>query len=273
MEGSEQIHWDPARYHTSSSAQAKWAGELVSRISFRGDERLLDIGCGDGKITAGIAEHLPGGLVIGLDASPEMIRFSRSAFCQGTYPHLEFVIGDAGNIPFRSSFHLVFSNAALHWIKDQKRVLSEIAHVLLPGGRVFLQLGGKGNGAEMFRIADDLIQCEPWNTYFEGFIQPYYFHDTPEYQEWLIAAGLEPVRVELLQKVMEQNGREGLCDWIRTTWMPYTMRIPQDRQEEFIHHLADAYILKNPPGADGIIRVRMVRLEAEAVRPGSGFSR
>ena len=72
--------WDPKVYEKSSSAQQKWAEELLSRISIRGDERILDIGCGDGKITAGVAKLVPRGSVVGLDNSREMISFARDRF-------------------------------------------------------------------------------------------------------------------------------------------------------------------------------------------------
>ena len=115
---SPSFTWNAADYHTSSPAQYLWAQELIAKLGLSGNERVLDIGCGDGKVTAEISRHLPGGNVTGVDNSPEMIRFACDHFPWTEYRNLSFVSMDARGLSYLEEFDVVFSNAALHWITD-----------------------------------------------------------------------------------------------------------------------------------------------------------
>ena len=182
--------WDPKVYEKSSSAQQRWAQELLSKISIRGDERILDIGCGDGKITAEIALLVPSGSVIGLDNSVEMLRFARERFPPLGWPHLDFQYGDASDLQYEDEFDLVLSFACLHWVQDHGPVLEGIRRGLKNGGKVLMQFGGLGNAAGILEVVDGLISEEKWSGYFEGFRFPYGFFSPVEYRPWLGRAGL-----------------------------------------------------------------------------------
>ncbi|MDF1534055.1 MAG: methyltransferase domain-containing protein [Methanosarcinaceae archaeon] len=106
--------WDAQDYSKSSSEQQKWAHELILKLALKGNERVLDIGCGDGKITAQIARRVPDGCVMGIDLFEEMINFATSNFPPDRYPNFSFEIRDASNLNFDHELDVVFSNAALH---------------------------------------------------------------------------------------------------------------------------------------------------------------
>src|SRR5690242_304941 len=105
--------WNPQEYHRHSSEQQRWATELIEKLHLKGDEHLLDVGCGDGKVTAAIAARLPRGRVVGVDKSQEMISFARMHF---PAPNLAFMQMDASALSFNAEFGVIFSNAVLHWI-------------------------------------------------------------------------------------------------------------------------------------------------------------
>ena len=261
---SSPFTWNPAEYHKSSSAQQQWAQELITKLGLRGNERVLDIGCGDGKVTAEIARNLPGGNVTGLDSSPEMIRFARDHFPRSEYRNLFFVEADARALPFSKEFNVVFSNAALHWIPDHKPVLAGIARSLHPGGKLLIQMGGKGN-AEQALGAGNIVQKRPeWVKYFRGFSFTYGFFDNTEYRWWLIESGFEPLRVELIPKDMTYASRQDCAAWIRTTWLPWMSRLPDERRSAYIEAVMDEYLKRYPADPDGTIHISMVRLEVEA---------
>ncbi|HEX7445069.1 MAG TPA: methyltransferase domain-containing protein, partial [Methanothrix sp.] len=144
--------WDPKVYEKSSSAQQKWAEELLSRISIRGGERILDIGCGDGKITAKVAKLVPRGAVMGLDNSREMVSFARDRFPLESWPNLKFQYGDASKLEYEDEFDLILSFACLHWVQDHGPVLEGIRHSLKNGGRILMQFGGQGNAAGILDV-------------------------------------------------------------------------------------------------------------------------
>jgi len=256
--------WDPKTYEKSSSAQQTWAQELLSKISIRGDERILDIGCGDGKITAEISRLVPRGSVVGVDSSLEMLNFARSRFPDELWPNLEFQHQDARDLPYHDQFDLILSFAALHWILDHRPVLAGILRSLKSEGRVFMQFGGRGNAASVLDLAGEMIKEEKWSPYFEGFQFPYGFYGPEEYRAWLDQSGLRAVRVELLQKDMVQKGRAGLASWIESTWLPYIQKVPVEMRSDFIQEVVDRYIQLHPLDENGDVHVRMARLEVEA---------
>lgn len=256
--------WDPKVYEKSSSAQQRWAQELLSKISIRGDERILDIGCGDGKITAEIALLVPRGSVNGLDNSGEMLSFARSRFPPLSWPNLAFQYGDASELKYEDEFDLVLSFACLHWVQDHGPVLEGIKRSLKNDGKVLMQFGGRGNAAAILEVVEGLISEKKWSGYFEGFRFPYGFFGPDEYRTWLECAGLKALRVELVAKDMVQKGREGLISWFKTTWLPYIEKIPEDLRMDFISEVVDRYIRIHPLDDEGNVHVGMVRLEVEA---------
>jgi trans-aconitate methyltransferase len=256
--------WNPADYHKHSDAQMAWAAELIAKLALTGNERVLDIGCGDGKVTAQIARAARYGLVLGVDSSEEMVRFAREAFGADEFPNLSFRVCDARRLPFCEEFDIIFSNATLHWVVDHRPVLAGIAMGLRPGGQAVLQMGGEGNAADVVAVVAGVIAEERWRDYFGGFEFPYGFHGAEIYREWIVEADLTPVRVELIAKDMAKPGPEGLAGWVRTTWMPYTHRVPEALREEFIAEIVSRYVAAHPADADGTVHVRMMRLEVEA---------
>ncbi len=123
MNSAKNYAWNAGDYAKNSQNQFQWAKELIPKLRLDGTERLLDIGCGDGKITAEISKCLPNGKAIGIDSSSQMISLAKDIFQNEQYPNLTFQLMDARNISFEEEFDFAFSNAALHWIPDQKAVL------------------------------------------------------------------------------------------------------------------------------------------------------
>lgn len=259
--------WNPSEYSTNSQAQYKLANELLAKIKLSGSESFLDIGCGDGKITAQIALLLPNGKVTGVDSSPDMIDFAKRNFSSDKYYNLKFALMDAQNLTFGPEFDIAFSNAALHWIPGSHvEILKGVRRALKPGGRLFFQMGGKGNADDILNIGDELIKTDKWNAYFKDFNFKYNFPSDSDYRQWLNAADLKIIRVELLHKDMEQNGIDGLSAWMRTTWLPYLQQLPENLKDVFVAEIAGRYIKSFPPDSAGKIHIKMIRLEVEACK-------
>jgi trans-aconitate methyltransferase len=253
--------WNATDYAKNSSEQQKWARELIAKLHLRGDERVLDLGCGDGKVTAEIAHQLPRGEIVGVDLSQEMIDFAIATFHQ---PNLRFERADARALNFENEFDVVFSNAVLHWVYDHEPALRGIRGSLKPGGRILLQMGGRGNAADVLETVTELTRDPRWSQYFTDFSFRYGFHGPEDYTRWLLDAGFDPRRVELIPKDMIHATRERFAGWLRTTWMPWTDRIPEQMREMFIDEVVDRYLRVHAADADGRVHVAMVRLEVEA---------
>jgi trans-aconitate 2-methyltransferase len=258
--------WNAVDYHKNSADQQRWGLELLDKIALSGNERVLDVGCGDGKLTAEIVHRVPYGSVLGIDKPEDMIRFAQEYYQPDVFPNLKFLLLDARNLYFDQEFDVVFSNAALYWVDDHANILLKIRGSLSAGGRVIAQMGGKGNASGILKVLDTMIRGEKWADYFSGFSVPYTFYDDQEYKMLLESAGLTVKRIELIPKHMVHNGQEGLAAWIRTTWLPYTRRVSENFQSDFILEIVNTYIKVQALHGSGIIPVEMVRLEFEAER-------
>jgi len=263
---SKKIVWSAEDYASNSVVQQTWARELIARLKLRGNERVLDVGCGDGKITAEMARTVPRGVAVGVDASPQMIEFAKKTFPAGKNPNLEFYVIDARKIQFVRKFDLVFSNAALHWVDDHQAFLRGAASVLRTGGRLVVSCGGKGNAHDVFLALRPEMRAKRWREFFRKMEAPYFFHSPEEYKKWLPRFGFKTRYVKLVPKDATYPGREGFATWLRTTWLPYTQRVPEAVRQEFIDAVADRYLAKHPADAKGLVHVRMVRLEIDAVK-------
>lgn len=267
LEKPAHFTWDAKDYSSHSAFQERCADELITKLNLNGSEHILDIGCGDGRITAGIARRLPHGQVLGIDSSPEMIRYAQDNFTRDKSPNLSFCQLDARTLGFEEEFDVIFSNAALHWVMDPRLVLDGIYRALRPGGRMVVQMAGKGNAAEAFLAFAYIVQDPPWNQYFGNFHTPYAFFGSEQYCELIIGSGLLPVRVELIRRDMVHTDRESFAGWVRTTWLPYLDRVPIALQPAFINTLYDMCCSLSLPDNQGALHIRMVRLEAEAEKP------
>jgi len=262
-----QYKWDAHDYERHSQGQFKWALDLIAKLGLAGTESVIDLGSGDGKVTARLAESVPHGRVLGIDSASSMIDLARQKYPPGIYPNLHFRCMDFRDLDYREEFDAAFSNAALHWVKDQHSVLIRVGRALRPGGRILFQMGGAGNARRILSIIDELIRRDPWKTWFGDFDFPYGFYHPLDYETYSIEAGLKILRSELIPKDMVHNGLKGLAGWIRTTWLPYLDRLPEANREAFVLALCDEYLRRHPPDDAGQVHVSMMRLEVEAVRP------
>ena len=125
-------------------------------------------------------------------------------------------------------------------------------------------MGGEGNAGSVLQVFAELIASDSWSVYFEDFHNPYYFYGLQDYQIWLEKSGFKIKRLELMPKDMTHQGKEGLVGWIRTTWMPFTKCVPEDKRDDFIAQFVDYFLAQNPLDSQGLTHVSMVRLEVDA---------
>jgi trans-aconitate methyltransferase len=267
---SSQLHqpakWNAAAYAANSAVQQRWARELIARLKLRGDEHILDVGCGDGKVTAELARAVPRGAVVGVDASAEMISFAQKTFSPAKIPNLKFQVCDARKISLPNEFNLVFSNAALHWVDDHEAILDGAAAALKTGGRLLVSCGGKGNAHDVFLALRPEMRLKRWREFFRKMPLPYFFYAPGDYEKWLPKSGFKINSLTLAPKDVAYAGAAGFAMWLRTTWLPFTQRVPENLRDEFIAAVTQRYLAKHPPDVNNQVHVRMVRLEIDALK-------
>lgn len=260
----KNYNWDAKDYLENSAVQQRWGRELIRKLNLSGTEHVLDIGCGEGKLTADLSTLVPNGKVVGVDSSPHMIALAKEGYPPDRNPNLSFQIADARHLKFSGDFDVVFSNAALHWIRDHQPVLQGIWQSLKPRGSILLQMGGKGNAAEIVTALNQVILDRKWQNAFKGFTFPYGFHSENRYRQWLKNNGFNIHRLDLVPKDMIHSSPTELAGWFRTTWLPYLECIEEERRTEFVDDVVTRYCRKFPPDEIGRTHVRMVRLEVQA---------
>ncbi len=128
--------WDAGDYAQHSAVQARWASELLVKLEWPLSHDVLDLGCGDGKVSALLAGRVRQGSVTGIDASPEMVALACRYHAEKDTANLRFVQMDARELSFDRQFDVIFSNAVLHWIEEHPQVLAGCQGALRPGGRL-----------------------------------------------------------------------------------------------------------------------------------------
>jgi len=170
--------WNAAEYAKGSGLQAAMAAEVLATLAFAGDERVLDVGCGDGKITAAIAQRVPRGSVTGVDPSREMIAFASAHFGPPAATNLTFDVADARELPFVEAFDRVVSFNALHWIPDQDIALRSLRRAMKPAATAQVRLVCDGERVSLESIVEQTRHAARWTAQFRDFTDPY-LHLTP----------------------------------------------------------------------------------------------
>ncbi|MBL1276149.1 MAG: methyltransferase domain-containing protein [Ectothiorhodospiraceae bacterium] len=248
----ENFQWNAVDYAANSSAQFEWGRELIESLDLASHESVLDVGCGDGKLTALIAQQVDSGSVTGVDSSPEMVALAQRTW--GREKNMAFACMDAQNLAFAgnsSNFDVVFSNAVLHWVPDHRAVLAGIRRALKPNGRLLLQMPATGNCARFIEAVDRVREMPRWRRLFHDFTFPWCFSAMDDYTHWLSDAGFETQRIATINKDMCHEGPEPLAGWMRTTWLPYLQRLPNAERDPFVNAVVENYLCDVPLDAQG----------------------
>jgi trans-aconitate methyltransferase len=246
--------WNSALYADRGRFVADLAADLVDLLAPTSGERILDVGAGDGALTARIAAH--GARVTGLDASTSMIDAARAV-----HPDLDWVVGDGQALAYDSAFDAVFSNAALHWMPRARDVADGVFRALVPGGRFVAEFGGAGCVRTVIDAAHDSLRR--MNAAPERWLR-WYFPTLAEYAAVLEAAGLSVHAAWLFDRPTLLAGDGGLRDWFGLFAAPLLADLGP-RRDDFLGNVENltASALRR---SDGWV-LDYVRLRVVARRP------
>jgi trans-aconitate 2-methyltransferase len=208
--------WDAATYDAISAPQQSWAREQLERLHLRGDEVVLDAGCGSGKVTAMLAELLPTGRLYAVDVAPSMVEHTQAslgdkvtAFCQ-----------DLTELSLPEPVDAIFSNATFHWISDHPKLFASLAAALKPGGQLVAQCGGFGNIDSFRTLADEVADSGEFAAYFADWQGPWNY-----------------ARADITAERLEQAGFVGVETWLEPRPTPLDDPEPFVRTVCLVRHL------------------------------------
>jgi trans-aconitate methyltransferase len=246
--------WDPEQYARNARFNTELAGPIVALLLPRAGERILDLGCGDGSLTAQLIES--GCDVFAIDASPAQIAACRAR-------GIACAVGDGEQLAFDGEFDAVFSNAALHWMRDADAVLRGVLRALRPGGRFVGEFGGHACvaairtalHAEMAGRGHDPIALEPW-----------FFPTAEHYRARLAEHGFEVVHAELTPRPTALP--TGMRGWLETFSEAFVGALEPSARDAVL----DAVVARLEPilrSDDGTWFADYTRLRFVAVKPAS----
>jgi trans-aconitate methyltransferase len=257
--------WDAEAYHRISEPQFEWGLKVVGRLKLRGDETVLDAGCGSGRLTAELLARLPQGRVLGADLSLNMLRAAREHLEPRYGGRVRFLCADLTALPLQAAADGVFSTAVFHWIPDHPKLFSSLFAALKPGGWLEAQCGGAGNLERLRSRAQQLMRSAEFAPHFQG------FEDNREYAspqltvERLRAAGFEAAEAWLEPAPATFPTRERFREFIgKVNLHKYVARLEDGAlSERFLDAMAEQAESDNPP-----FTLDYLRMNLRARKPG-----
>jgi trans-aconitate methyltransferase len=233
--------WHASDYYRQSALQQAMAEEQLGQLTLEGTERILDVGCGDGKITAQIAARVPAGSVLGVDPSQDMIAFASSHFGPPVLSNVRFEVADVCHLSCREEFDLVVSFNALHWVVEQGAALHSIHAALKPAGRAHLRLVPSGPRKSLEDVIEDVRNKARWADYFRGLRRPYVHFTAEEYRVLAEREGFRVLRIRVEDKAWDFKTRGSFVAFGRATFVEWTRCLPEHERKAFISDVLDRY--------------------------------
>ena len=221
--------WDAATYDRVSAPQVEWAERVLERLPLRGDETVLDAGCGSGRVTRMLLERLPRGRVVAVDSAPSMVEHARSALDP---ERATVLLADLTELELDEPVDAAFSNAVFHWVRDHDALFGRMHTALRPGGRLVAQCGGKGNVQRFHDAAWSVAAEEPYAQHFADWRGPWNFAGADETEERLGRAGFAEIRTWLEPYPVTPPDPTG---FLRTVCLgPHLEQLPEPLRAGFV---------------------------------------
>lgn len=243
------LEWNATSYHRVAAPQTEWGLRVLARLRLDGDERVIDAGCGTGRLTGELMTRLPRGRIIAIDRSWNMLLTARANLRPEFGARISFVRVDLPSMPFEGWADLVFSTATFHWVRDHARLFGEILHALRHGGRLFAQCGGGPNLRDARALAERVMHRPPFAPYFADWNGAWEFATAETTADRLRSAGFAGVRASLepapTTLVDERSYREFVTTVIYNL---HLTRLPEGPlRAQFIDELTALAAREDPP--------------------------
>jgi trans-aconitate 2-methyltransferase len=243
--------WNAAEYHRLSAPQFEWGQRVLSELHLRGDECVLDAGCGTGKLTRLLLRNLPRGRVVGLDLSRNMVLHARQDLELEFGERVRFVAADLVALPFHNCFDGIFSTASFHWVLDHDALFRNLYEALRPAGWLHAQCGGGPNLDRLRQRVRALSQTPEFSSWLGKFPEPWFFSDAEGAASRLRAAGFQSVKTGLEEASFAVSNAQEFQQYLRTFVLHRHLELlPTDAlRTAFVQQLSDASAHDDPPWA------------------------
>lgn len=256
--------WSADDYHQHSSIQFDSAKKILGQASFAGNESILDIGCGDGKITKILSEMAPNGNVVGIDRSEKMIAFALENFHKNASKNLFFKLQDAEELDNRDEFDVIFSSYALHWIEDFSAFLKKAHTALKQQGKLIFTIP-QGISAPLEQATKELLANNKWQVYFDKLKIAWKFQNEEAYANHLKNAGFTPKIFEVVQHKKIFASKADFENYV-IQWYAYLAYLPQNKKADFFTEVSNRYFELQPLLDNGQVLFEFPRIDIIAIK-------
>lgn len=264
MSNPESREWNSAAYDRISAPQFSWGKKVLERLTLRGDDLVLDAGCGTGKLAGQLLSQLPRGRVIALDLSRNMITRARENLASRFPGQVFFLAADLQCLPFNRVFDGIFSTAAFHWVPDHDVLFRNLYQALRPGAWLVAQAGGLGNLDRLLKRVEKLSQHPGYASHLRHY-QPQWVYPDPDTEAGRLRnAGFEDVESGLEPAPTNFAGAGDFIEFVSNVILHRLLEhLPDpEAQKTFLQALADQAAADAPP-----YELDYVRLNLRARRP------
>jgi trans-aconitate 2-methyltransferase len=257
--------WNADAYHRLSDPQLKWGIPVLARLPLQGNELVLDVGCGTGRLTELLLERLPRGRVIAMDLSANMLEAARSHLAPRFDSRIHFIRADAAALPIRTHADAIFSTATFHWVLDHPSLFRSLYDALVPGGRLVAQCGGGPNIKRVHDRCNVLMAAPRYASHFSGWRDPWEFADADTAAARLRAAGFVAVETTMEYTPVIQPDAKAFADFVGPViCRPHLARLPDETsRKEFMQAITELAAKDDPP-----FELDYWRLNMAARKPG-----
>lgn len=218
------------KYKKASKHQKEWGNSLISELSLSGNEEILDLGCGDGGLTEQLAQLVPNGRILGIDASEGMIATAQKR----VKSNLAFMQMDINTLDFENRFDVIFSNAALHWVNDHEKLLKNSFRALKDKGVILWDFAGDGNCSNFFAVVREKIQSEKYKQYFNDFEWPWYMPTKTDYEKILAHSDFSTYSITEINRDRFFSNTDEMVKWIdQPSIVPFIRLVPDEMKADF----------------------------------------
>lgn len=237
----EKGKWDAKNYHKVSSIQENWAKELLSKRKWKGNEVLVDAGCGSGRVTKIIANILKEGRIYAIDLDKNMIENAKINLKD--QENIIFINSDLSTVELPEPVDIIFSNAVIHWIKDHYKLFCNFWKLLKQSGEILIQCGGKGNLGTIKPILDLTRESSEFMGYFLDWEDPWNFASAEETSSIMERAGFKKIETGLTKKIAEFSSFEEYRLFMKIVVMkPYLSYLPSDNNNRITDAFMDCFL-------------------------------
>ncbi len=251
------LEWNASSYETLANPMTRWGGEFLARLDLRGDESVMDAGCGTGRVTEKLLERLPRGKVLAVDGSNAMVEAAKKRFAGEK--RISFSKQNLLEFEVEEPFDIIFSTATFHWIPDHERLFERLAAALKPGGLLAAQCGGEGNISRVREATDRAMGRQRFRGCFEG------WEDEKEYagagitEDRLRMAGFEPESVWLHEEPTPFDSIEELAAYLGTIILRGHMEaLPEGERDAFAVAVAEEMAAQDGPLVADYVRLNII---------------